>query len=164
MTLFIILSVMAVITVTGITRQKRRMSWPAKVIMNWYNDLPKDSQRFPGLKDKLMALDNKLGINNVNEHFSYEDYAGTPKIGWRNCHAHAHDKSGYSVSRGQSKEKCKYNVYKQLCGEIENLQKAVDKREELMLRAGIDNLGLGQLMEDIRSEREVVEIVTKELL
>lgn len=164
MTLFIILGVMAVITVTGITRQKRRMSWPAKVIMEWYNDLPKDSQRFPGLKDKLMALDKKLGIDNVNEHFTYKDYDYSVRTGWKNCHPHAHDKSGYTSYRGQSKDKCKYNVYKQLCGEIESLQEAVDKREELMLRAGIDNLGLGQLMEDIRSEREVVEIVTKELL
>lgn len=164
MTLLIILGVMAVITVTGITRQKRRMSWPAKVIMRWYNDLPEDSQRFPGLKDKLMALDKKLGIDNVNEHFTYEDYDRTSKIGWKNCHEHGHDKSGYVSYRGQNNKPCRYNVYKRLCSEIENLQKAVDKREELMLLAGIDNLGLGQLMEDIRSEREVVEIVTKELL
>lgn len=170
MTFVIIVILLVLVGATGqmalSTRKKNRtLSKPGQKIMDIYNTLPPESQeKMPGIKDKLKALDNKLGRDNVNEHFTdierdYRPGGGynlVSKFTWTKCYEYDH--AGANVNNS-----CKYHIYRQIANEIQALQKAVAKKEALEQRAGIDALGLGDLIQDIRFERGTIEEMSQEM-
>lgn len=131
--------------------QKRRgkvskigLSWPAKQVIQKYNELPMDNRPYPDIRSLVEALDVKHGKDTMDDHVSSRYDAGKA---WGYCRA-------YRCS------KC--SKYKEVCDKIENLTKSLRKQQqvlEIAERQG-DLDELPRLLDALGEESKIVNQVT----
>lgn len=152
----------------ALPENKSRLSAPAKSVMKSWDELSDDNRPDEDILSMLKALDLKYGITTVNNHFrvsemgnySYERDGGrypslfdTYKFSWKSLDGCDHGK------------RCRFSEYKALADSINGVVKAAKEQAHALEISGVQhNLdAVARVTERMRSEREIIESVTKEL-
>lgn len=151
-----------------LTNERKGLSAPAKSVMKSWDELSDDNRPDEDILSMLRALDIKYGVTAVNNHFrvsdignySYEHDGGrytslfeNYKFSWKSLDGCDHGK------------RCKFPEYKALADSINGVVKAAKEQAHALEISGVQhNLdAITRVTERMRSEREIIESVTKEL-
>lgn len=147
---------------------RKGLSAASRSIMKHWDELPKDSRPDEDILSMLKALDIKYGVNEVNNHFRISDVGDYSYE--RNGHLYPSLFQDYVFSWKshdgcKHQTACKFPEYKPLATSIHQVNEAAKAQARALQVAGVQHNidAVARLTDRMRSEREIIESVTKEL-
>lgn len=133
------------------------MSWPARTILEAYNDLPLDNRPYDDIENLLKALDIKYNMGRTDRHFKLIN----PRTGLG-----FHEWHHKYRNNGCHDEVCPYHEYKDMFDAISVIKTRLREQEHAFRVAGVQNdLNMvEELMNRLRTEEGLINEVTQELV
>lgn len=141
-------------------KELAHLSWPAKMIVASYKELPQDSRPYPNIVAIVSALDVKYGADTANQHFQKQEYR--PHGPRRRVVVPHWEHRSYSSCYNR----CAFAEYKTLFDNIQTVKDSLAEKEYALAVAAVSGslTDAKELSKALEKEAELQRSITQKHL